>query len=158
MKVQQLAIIAFAISSVTAAPCLTGLLGKKVGMKGSGSTSGGGGCVECQAVQTPEEDKSSGSVEVSTGGEASAGGSANAPPPSGQAGSPPAPATKTNNAIPGTGADLQNQNSATGGVFGNGNTYGNKGIGGDVVANIDSITKVIASPVKGILAPKNSKK
>ncbi|KAL6449708.1 PGA11 Predicted GPI-anchored protein 11 [Candida maltosa Xu316] len=121
----------------------------------SGSVSGDNGAAQGSV---------SGSIDPVSGTQVSGSGSGQVNIPAagqagaGQAGAGGAPATKTNNAIPGTGADLQHQNQATGGVFGNGNTYGNKGIGGDVVANIDSITKAIASPIRGILAPKNSKK
>ncbi|EER30452.1 conserved hypothetical protein [Candida tropicalis MYA-3404] len=60
-------------------------------------------------------------------------------------------ATKTKRAGS-TGAELQHENQATAGLFGNGNTYGNAGIGGFIDATIDSITKAISSPVRGILA------
>lgn len=50
-----------------------------------------------------------------------------------------------------TGAQLAAENEATYGLFGNGNSYGNAGIGGEAVATIDSITKLLTSPIRGIL-------
>ena len=39
------------------------------------------------------------------------------------------------------------------GLFGDGNSFGNQGLGGFLAATVDSLTKTIASPIKGILAP-----
>ena len=136
-------------------------------VSGSGDSSSPDGFVVISgSAQTPQGSASGsaqvdpnagaqGSAQVSTGGSGETSGQASGQT-SGQASgqtSSSAP-TKSNNAIPGTGADLQHQNQATAGIFGNGNTYGNAGIGGQGVATIDSITKAISSPIRGILAPK----
>ncbi|EMG49213.1 PGA11 Predicted GPI-anchored protein 11 [Candida maltosa Xu316] len=57
-----------------------------------------------------------------------------------------------------TGAELRENGASqeTAGLFGNGNAYGNSGIGGFIDATIDSITKLISSPIRGILAPQSS--
>lgn len=52
-----------------------------------------------------------------------------------------------------TGAELQDNNQPTAGLFGDGNSFGNQGLGGFLAATVDSLTKTIASPIKGILAP-----
>ncbi|CAX40499.1 conserved hypothetical protein [Candida dubliniensis CD36] len=62
-------------------------------------------------------------------------------------------ATRSKRAGGSTGAELQDNNQATAGLFGDGNSFGNQGLGGFLAATVDSLTKAIASPIKGILAP-----